>query len=371
MTAFGVAAGWLRTPLGIAVSVSLFAAVAAWARNRGNLAKISRAIGTNRRLQIPEMLFGGYDAPYLNGFVAEARAAEVDGGEKALDLYRAPTLLYNDVCFAVALALFLFLVNIAIGHDATLPRFAVWISYVSLIMSVAYAIADIGEDLTLARIFDKTGPVTPDEARLASAFTRLKFLTLALAFVAPLVWLVAWQPIILKILPALVLAPALFYPRFARILWACRVSVVSAFGGYLLFLFVVQAQDLFSDTTYGEHGFSFKHLGYWTLFFVLLFLVWAFPVHYAARESLDSQKNPRFHTRRHPSRDGATGQGGSSGDEFDRTLILWTPRALGAVPIVAVMIGILSAAIQTRHAEVLVPGLALQYFLLLAGALAT
>ena len=38
---------------------------------------------------------------------------------------------------------------------------------------------------------------------------------------------------------------------FGRILLACRVSVISAIAGVLLFSLVPQARDLFSDITYG------------------------------------------------------------------------------------------------------------------------
>ena len=176
----------------------------------------------------------------------------------------------------------------------------------------------------------------------------------------------AWPA--LKILPALVFLAALVYVPFARILWACRVSVASALGGYLLFLFVEQAQDLFSDTTYGDHWISIRHILYWSGFFFLLFFLWAFPVHYAARNILDARAGSWFRKRRPAAESDANS---SRRAEIDRKLIEWTPRALGAIPIVAVLIGILSAAMQTHKAQVLVPGLGLQYSLLVAGALAT
>jgi hypothetical protein len=172
----------------------------------------------------------------------------------------------------------------------------------------------------------------------------------------------------LKILPALVFLAALVYVPFARILWACRVSVASALGGYLLFLFVEQAQDLFSDTNYGEDGFSIRHILYWSGFFFLLFFLWAFPVHYAARNILDARAGSWFRKRRPAAESDANS---ARRAVIDRKLIEWTPRTLGAIPIVAVLIGILSAAMQTHKAQVLVPGLGLQYSLLVAGALAT
>jgi hypothetical protein len=141
-----------------------------------------------------------------------------------------------------------------------------------------------------------------------------------------------------------VLLAACIYPFLARILWACRVSVVSAFGGYFLFLFVGQAQDLLADTTRGDN--TFLHIGYWTFFFASLFLVWALPVHYAARDILDEPGKPWFFTRREITSENPQ-QRDNRFQAFcshrDKDLIVWTPRALGSIPIVAVLIGVICA----------------------------
>jgi hypothetical protein len=71
-----------------------------------------------------------------------------------------------------------------------------------------------------------------------------------------------------------------------RILLACRVSVLSALAGFLLFSFVPQARDLFDDISYGPLPYSLFAWGMWLLFFVYVFLIWAFPVHFAARAIL-------------------------------------------------------------------------------------
>src|ERR1700730_17264325 len=68
-----------------------------------------------------------------------------------------------------------------------------------------------------------------------------------------------------------------FIWRVLRILWVCRVAVVSAVGGGLLIIRAEQARDLFADT-----GLS---VGDWTLFFLLLF-VWAWLVHGMGRRAL-------------------------------------------------------------------------------------
>jgi hypothetical protein len=74
----------------------------------------------------------------------------------------------------------------------------------------------------------------------------------------------------------------------ARTIWACRVSVLSAIAGFWLFWKVPQAQDLFADISYGALPGSRRGWLHWTLFFVWVFLVWAFPVHYAARSLVSS-----------------------------------------------------------------------------------
>lgn len=169
----------------------------------------------------------------------------------------------------------------------------------------------------------------------------------------------------------LIILFALVHPPFARILWACRVSTVSAFGGYLLFLFVIQAQDLFSDTTFGDHWISIYHILYWTGFFFVLFFVWAFPVHYAARNILDERQNEWFLPRPVLVKNATTTSVASPLGNFDESLIKWTPRVLGTIPIVSVLIGIVLTATTTWHARALEPGLSIQYFLLFGGGWVT
>src|SRR5271169_1276783 len=73
---------------------------------------------------------------------------------------------------------------------------------------------------------------------------------------------------------------------FVRILFACRVSLISVVAGALLFAFATPARDLFADVTYGALPGSLVAWGHWLWFFALLILVWAFPAHYAARRLL-------------------------------------------------------------------------------------
>ena len=64
--------------------------------------------------------------------------------------------------------------------------------------------------------------------------------------------------------------------RNYRVLWVCRISVLSSIGGGLFIAATPQARDLFADL-----GLSWK----WSLFFLFAF-GWAWIVHWAARHAL-------------------------------------------------------------------------------------
>src|SRR4051812_25362369 len=70
--------------------------------------------------------------------------------------------------------------------------------------------------------------------------------------------------------------------NWLRVLWVCRVSAASVLAGIVL-ADVVQAQDVFAETSRS----TARAVEYWTGFLGLLFLSWAFPVHFAARRVLD------------------------------------------------------------------------------------
>jgi len=72
--------------------------------------------------------------------------------------------------------------------------------------------------------------------------------------------------------------------RLAHILWACRISVLSAGAGLLIFYYVLQAQNLFADLSFGD---SARGVLFWLCVFGAIFLFWAFPVHYGARDILE------------------------------------------------------------------------------------
>ena len=64
--------------------------------------------------------------------------------------------------------------------------------------------------------------------------------------------------------------------RLGRVLWACRVSAISAVLGIVLFSFAVPAQDLFADTSWNANIFG--AIAYWGAVFAAVFVIWAFPV---------------------------------------------------------------------------------------------
>lgn len=127
----------------------------------------------------------------------------------------------------------------------------------------------------------------------------------------------------------------------ARILWACRVSAVSAFGGLALFYLALPAQNLFADTTLNAN-FPLA-VGYWFLVFAALFLFWAFPVHYGARRTLDEDAwLINWRLRRElplPQQQNLVAKLRSE----HATIIKFVPRILGLVPFVAFGVGIGSA----------------------------
>ena len=119
-----------------------------------------------------------------------------------------------------------------------------------------------------------------------------------------------------------------------RVLYACRVSVLSVLAGTLLFLVSTQARDLFADVTFGVLPADQEAWGHWLWFFACLVFIWAFPVHYAARRMLYSDAW-MFSCRVRPEIDPRKDL------EVRRDLKLsigWIPRLLAAVPFATVLI---------------------------------
>jgi hypothetical protein len=127
-------------------------------------------------LTAPERLWS-YDAGILDKFIADARVIDTRFGDNALAHYVRPTLLWNDLAFAVALAVFIALA--ALGVAPLLP-WQPWVARVMLfmaLMGVLYGIADVAEDWKLATILDKGPSVDPVDAATANLLTRIKIAT--------------------------------------------------------------------------------------------------------------------------------------------------------------------------------------------------
>jgi hypothetical protein len=142
---------------------------------------------------------------------------------------------------------------------------------------------------------------------------------------------------------------------FFRLLWVCRISTVSAVFGVLLFLLVVQAQNLLADTSYGDLSIAaFLH---WGKFFLGLFVIWAFTVHYAARRAVDDDYwIVEAHTRLQIN-PGAFEAICDDIRDRHRFLITWVPRLLGLIPFAAVAIGLYKAHETVRGAGLLPEGI--------------
>jgi hypothetical protein len=133
---------------------------------------------------------------------------------------------------------------------------------------------------------------------------------------------------------------------FFRLLWVCRISTVSAIAGLLLFAVVVQAQNLLTDTSYGD--LSLVALVHWGEFFFGLFVLWAFAVHYAARRAVEEDYwivDAQTRLRMSPREFALVSSEIRDRHEF---LITWVPRLLGLLPFVAVALGLWKAA-ETVH----------------------
>ncbi len=333
---------------------ALVVAVFFWARNAPNYRDIRRALRPTG-LRTPEEMLASYGAIYLNRFIAAASGAACGHGRSALQRYLDPTLEI-DKRFAIAFAAALVLGNLAIASLVPLNPYGAYLALFCAVMGLAYGVCDVQENRTLEEIFAAGPGVDPGQAARASRWTRLKFVTLYFAWPAAVGLLVKFGHDnaydlfygALEFAPLAVLILACLWTSLARVLWASRVSVVSALAGYYLFLSVIQAQDLFADTTYGDQwGW---HCAYWTGVFASVAFIWALPVHYAARAAVEGDQSAWYVDA-----------------VASDWLIRWTPRLLGMIPVVAVLLGVLGAAVETRYAMSLVGGLSMQFVLLSFG----
>ena len=72
---------------------------------------------------------------------------------------------------------------------------------------------------------------------------------------------------------------------WSAVLWACRISAATGIAAAGLYDFVPQGRDIFADTTRNAHLLYASW--YWFAAILGMFFVWALPVHFAARKTLE------------------------------------------------------------------------------------
>src|SRR5882724_6385370 len=103
-------------------------------------------------------------------------------------------------------------------------------------------------------------------------------------------------------------------------LWVLRAIVVALLFGFAILGLAPQAQDLLVDVAAGPWWYTI-------LFLLAVFFVWAMPTHYAARLLVETDAGYLLRVRRRRSR-------------FLDGLKNWTPRVLGLLPFLAMLIGV-------------------------------
>ncbi|EJN12193.1 hypothetical protein PMI42_04523 [Bradyrhizobium sp. YR681] len=135
--------------------------------------------GLKGDVKVPErMLPWGYDAGQLREVKEKLRSEPAGDRQTLLDVYVSPVLYWNDIVFAVAIAVFsasLWLWALLQFEPAGLVK---WLVIFFAACSVVYGIADVAEDVMLARLFGPY-PVADREVRLASALTQAKMGSMA------------------------------------------------------------------------------------------------------------------------------------------------------------------------------------------------
>jgi hypothetical protein len=137
----------------------------------------------------PERSPGGYKAEHVQRVIERLGNAPAVDQKTPLGLYVSPVLYWNDIVFAVALAVFsasLWLWVLLQFEPSGVMRGLV-IAF--MICAVLYGVTDVAEDMTLARLFTQQ-TVSTNEARVASALTQAKFGTIVLSVTGALAFLV-------------------------------------------------------------------------------------------------------------------------------------------------------------------------------------
>lgn len=181
-----IAGDW-RNWVALAVALAVFA----WStRNRIAWdAACEEREATNRNAEIPERRWRSpYDAFDLQNFaraIADLRVRRY----RALEFYVSHILRRSDLCFAIALSLLtaLFWAEVALS-----PFAWTWLKWAALplgAMAIVYGVADVAEDVKLAKILSHP-QIDRADAAAASALTRIKIVSLPLSMVGGAIFLV-------------------------------------------------------------------------------------------------------------------------------------------------------------------------------------
>lgn len=153
--------------------VGLVIGCLAFMRNDPYRDGINGALG---ELQIPERMLWGYTVDDLQKIVARLKSSPATDGQTQLDIYVRPVLYWNDIVFAIALAVFsasLWLWILEVAQPAGLLRYLIVFFMVS---AVLYGVSDVAEDVLLARLFVQP-KIAVGEAWMACQLTRIKIAT--------------------------------------------------------------------------------------------------------------------------------------------------------------------------------------------------
>jgi hypothetical protein len=173
-----------------ALAITLLLLIACFSSNQKHRGAIDISLASVARIppfKVPERL-KYYEADYLNAFKAAASLLPMPHGKTTLSLYIKPTLLWLDVWFAISLACFVALFWCGVREWFPQSPLIGVVSEFCLTMAVAYGIADVAEDLWLAKLLSQAGPISNGGAAVACKLTQLKFLTIFLSVVGGLMF---------------------------------------------------------------------------------------------------------------------------------------------------------------------------------------
>jgi hypothetical protein len=143
----------------------------------------------NPNAEIPERRWRSpYDAFDLRDFVSAIAGVRVRG-YPAREFYVDHILRRSDLCFAIALSA---LTAVFWAEVAVSPLLPIWLTWAALpfgAMAIVYGVADVAEDVKLAKILSHPR-IDRADAAAASALTRIKFVSLPLSIVGGAIFVI-------------------------------------------------------------------------------------------------------------------------------------------------------------------------------------